>query len=160
MRPSTGRTGSCFDNAVTESFFSSLETEFIDHTTFRMRRHAEQAVFAYSEGFYNPRRRHSANGHLSPAEYERRHAAGTPNVPSSRPNTGLPANGGTAAGPCKGRAGHRAGGPSPARRMPGRGRVRALRIRASANSPIRHTAHSASAKKRPCNSGKSRLSGA
>ncbi|MBQ0865898.1 integrase core domain-containing protein [Streptomyces sp. RK75] len=113
IRPSTGRTGSCFDNAVTESFFASLETEFIDHTTFRMRRHAEQAVFAYSEGFYNPRRRHSANGHLSPAEYERRHAAGTPNVPSSRPNTGLPANGGTAAGPCRGRAGHRAGARHP-----------------------------------------------
>jgi putative transposase len=75
IRPSTGRTGSCFDNAVTESFFASLETELIDRTSFRTRHHAEQAVFAYVEGFYSPRRRHSANGHLSPAEYERRHAA-------------------------------------------------------------------------------------
>jgi putative transposase len=38
-------------------------------------REGEQALFAYIEGFYNPRRRHSANGHLSPAEYERRHTA-------------------------------------------------------------------------------------
>jgi putative transposase len=74
IRPSTGRTGSCFDNAVTESFFASLETELIDRTTFHTRHEAEQAVFAYIEGFYNPTRRHSANGQLSPAEYERRHA--------------------------------------------------------------------------------------
>jgi putative transposase len=75
IRPSTGRTGSCFDNAVTESFFASLETELIDRTTFGTRREAEQEVFSYIEGFYNPWRRHSANGMLSPAEYERRHAA-------------------------------------------------------------------------------------
>ena len=75
IRPSTGRTGSCFDNAVTESFFASLETELLDRTTFCTRGEAEQAVFGYIEGFYNPRRRHSANGMLSPAEYERRHAA-------------------------------------------------------------------------------------
>lgn len=56
--------------------FASLETELIDRTTFNTRHEAEQAVFAYIEGFYNPRRRHSANGQLSPAEYERRHAAG------------------------------------------------------------------------------------
>ncbi len=73
--PSTGRTGSCYDNAVTESFFASLETELIDRTTFHTRHAAEQALFAYVEGFYNPTRRHSANGQVSPAEYERRHAA-------------------------------------------------------------------------------------
>lgn len=78
VRPSTGRTGSRCDNAVTESFFASLETELIDRTAFPTRHHAEQALFAYIEGFYNPRRRHSANGRLSPAEYERRHAAKTP----------------------------------------------------------------------------------
>ncbi|MET8183269.1 IS3 family transposase [Streptomyces sp. NPDC005336] len=74
IRPSTGRTGSRFDNAVTESFFTSLETELIDRTVFRTRRDAEQQLFSYIEGFYNPWRRHSANGQLSPAEYERRHA--------------------------------------------------------------------------------------
>ncbi|WP_329430884.1 IS3 family transposase [Streptosporangium sp. NBC_01495] len=74
VRPSTGRTGTCFDNAITESFFASLECELIDRRTFRTRSEAERAVFAYIEGFYNPRRRHSANGQLSPTEYERRHA--------------------------------------------------------------------------------------
>jgi putative transposase len=74
VRPSTGRTGTCFDNAITESFFASLECELIDRRTFRTRSEAERAIFAYIEGFYNPRRRHSANGQLSPAEYERRQA--------------------------------------------------------------------------------------
>ncbi|MFG1685210.1 IS3 family transposase [Nonomuraea sp. NPDC049269] len=74
VRPSTGRTGTCFDNAITESFFASLECELIDQRTFRTRSEAERALFSYIEGFYNPRRRHSANGQLSPAEYERRHA--------------------------------------------------------------------------------------
>jgi transposase InsO family protein len=59
---------------VTESFFASLETELIDRSGFPTRHHAEQALFAYAEGFCNPRRRHSANGQLGPAEYERRHA--------------------------------------------------------------------------------------
>ncbi|MEV4078056.1 IS3 family transposase [Nonomuraea fuscirosea] len=74
VRPSTGRTGTCFDNAITESFFASLECELIDRSTFHTRSEAERALFSYIEGFYNPRRRHSANGQLSPAEYERRHA--------------------------------------------------------------------------------------
>ncbi|WP_344014163.1 IS3 family transposase, partial [Nocardiopsis exhalans] len=73
IAPSTGRTGSCYDNAVTESFFASLETELIDRTRFATRADAEREVFSYIEGFYNPWRRHSANGQLSPAEYERRH---------------------------------------------------------------------------------------
>ncbi|MGV9775071.1 IS3 family transposase [Streptosporangium sp. NPDC003464] len=72
VRPSTGRTGTCFDNAITESFFASLECELIDWRTFRTRSEAERAVFGYIEGFYNRRRRHSANGQLSPAEYEHR----------------------------------------------------------------------------------------
>lgn len=73
IRPSTGRTGTCFDNAITESFFASLECELIDRRVFRTRSQAEREVFGYIEGFYNPRRRHSANGQLSPAEYERRY---------------------------------------------------------------------------------------
>jgi putative transposase len=75
IRPSTGRTGACYDNAVTESFFASLESELIDRTTFPTRSDAEHALFAYIEGFYNPRRRHSANGQLSPVEFEHRHTA-------------------------------------------------------------------------------------
>ncbi|GGK61165.1 transposase [Planomonospora parontospora subsp. parontospora] len=74
VRPSTGRTGTCFDNAITESFFASLECELLDRRAFGTRSEAERAVFAYIEGFYNPRRRHSADGQLSPAEYERQQA--------------------------------------------------------------------------------------
>jgi Integrase core domain len=50
-----------------------VDCELIDRRTFRTRSEAERAIFAYIEGFYNPRRRHSANSQLSPAEYERRH---------------------------------------------------------------------------------------
>ncbi|WP_197048396.1 IS3 family transposase [Streptosporangium roseum] len=52
----------------------SPECELIDRRTFRTRSEAERAVFAYVEGVCNPRRRHLANGQLSPAEHERRHA--------------------------------------------------------------------------------------
>ncbi|WP_435107210.1 transposase [Nocardiopsis synnemataformans] len=50
-----------------------LETELIDRTAFATRAEAQREVFSYVEGFYNPWLRHSANGQLSPAEYERRH---------------------------------------------------------------------------------------
>jgi putative transposase len=72
--PSMGSVGDCFDNAMAESFFATLETELLDRTCFRNRTEARLAVFDYIEGFYNPRRRHSALGQLSPAEYEQRHA--------------------------------------------------------------------------------------
>ena len=70
---SMGSTGDCFDNAMAESFFASLETELIDRTSFRTRADARLAVFDYIEAFYNPHRRHSAIGYLSPAEFERRY---------------------------------------------------------------------------------------
>jgi putative transposase len=73
--PSMGSTGDCYDNAMCESFFASLECELIDRRSFRNRTQARVALFDYIEGFYNPRRRHSALGYLSPAEFERRHAA-------------------------------------------------------------------------------------
>ncbi len=68
-----GSTGDCFDNAMAESFFASLETELIDRTSFRTRAEARLAVFDYIEAFYNTQRRHSALGYLSPAEFERRY---------------------------------------------------------------------------------------
>jgi putative transposase len=71
--PSMGAVGDCFDNAMAESFFASLECELIDRSRWRTRLQARMAVFEYLEGFYNPRRRHSALAYLSPAEYERRH---------------------------------------------------------------------------------------
>jgi putative transposase len=72
---SMGSVGDCFDNAMAESFNATLECELIARTP-RWRTHTEarMAVFDFVEGFYNPHRRHSALGHLSPAEYERRYA--------------------------------------------------------------------------------------
>ena len=58
-----------------ESFFGSLKTEWID-TDYATEEEARLAVFKYIEMFYNPIRRHSALGYLSPAEYERRYKAG------------------------------------------------------------------------------------
>ena len=74
---SMGSTGDCFDNAMAESFFASLETELIDRSSWQTRADARLAVFDYIEAFYNPRRRHSALGYLSPAEFERRYRSET-----------------------------------------------------------------------------------
>ena len=70
---SMGSVGDCYDNAMAESFFATLECELVDRTRWRSHTEARMAVFDYIEGFYNPRRRHSALAYLSPAEYERRH---------------------------------------------------------------------------------------
>lgn len=72
VRPSTGSVGDAYDNAMCESFFATLERELIDRHRFRSRTEARMAVFQFIEGFYNPSRRHSALGYLSPIEYERR----------------------------------------------------------------------------------------
>ncbi len=71
VRPSMGSVGDCFDNAMCESFFATLECELIDRTTFRTHAEARMAIFEFIEGWYNPRRLHSALGYLSPVEYER-----------------------------------------------------------------------------------------
>lgn len=67
-----GSVGDCVDNAMCESFFATLECELIDRKRFRTQTEARTAVFEFIKGWYNPRRRHSALGYLSPAEYERR----------------------------------------------------------------------------------------
>ena len=72
VRPSMGTVGDAFDNAMAESFFASLECELIDRKTFKTRTEARLAVFTWIEGWYNPRRRHSALGYLSPLNFERR----------------------------------------------------------------------------------------
>jgi putative transposase len=73
VRPSTGSVGDAYDNAMCESFFATLECELIDRRRFRSHSAARIAVFHFIEGFYNPSRRHSALGYLSPIEYERKH---------------------------------------------------------------------------------------
>jgi putative transposase len=69
---SMGSVGDCFDNAMCESFFASLECELIDRSRWRTHTEARMAVFDYIEAFYNPRRRHSGLDYLSPVNFERR----------------------------------------------------------------------------------------
>jgi putative transposase len=63
--------GNCYDNAVAESFFASLKKERLHHIVFATRTEAYDAVERYIDGFYNPIRRHSLLGYVSPLSYER-----------------------------------------------------------------------------------------
>jgi putative transposase len=73
VRPSMGSVGDCFDNAMCESFFATLECELLAQHVFRTPEEASQAVFDFIEGWYNTHRRHSSLGLISPAAFERRH---------------------------------------------------------------------------------------
>jgi len=70
LNPSMSRRGNCYDNAVAESFFSSLKKERIRRRIYSTRDDAKSDVFDYIELFYNSRRRHSYLGYVSPQEYE------------------------------------------------------------------------------------------
>jgi putative transposase len=72
VRPSMGSVGDCFDNALCESFFATLECELIDRCHFHTPAEARIATFEFIEGWYNPHRRHSALDYHSPISYERR----------------------------------------------------------------------------------------
>jgi putative transposase len=74
VRPSMGSVGDCYDNAMCESFFATLECELIDRSTFHNHDQARDAIFDFIEGFYNTRRRHSSIGYQSPVQFERRQA--------------------------------------------------------------------------------------
>ena len=63
--------GRCEENAVAESFFHTLKTEWLYHHRFRSREQARLAIFDYIEGFYNRARPHSTLGYYSPDEYEK-----------------------------------------------------------------------------------------
>jgi putative transposase len=69
---SMGSVGDCYDNALVEAFFATLECELIDRSVFHSHGEARLAVFDYIEAFYNSRRRHSSIDYLSPVAYERR----------------------------------------------------------------------------------------
>ena len=71
VRPSMGSVGDCFDNAMCESFFATLECELLDRRSFKTQAEARMAVFEFIEGWYNPHRRHSALDYHSPINYER-----------------------------------------------------------------------------------------
>ena len=69
---SMSRKGDCWDNAMMESFFGSLKTEWVYHENYQTRKEAKQSLFNYIELFYNGKRRHAALNYISPVEFERR----------------------------------------------------------------------------------------
>jgi putative transposase len=71
LRCSMSRKGNCWDNAVVESFFSTLKTELVHERDFATRESAKAALFDFIEVFYNRKRRHSSLGYVSPAEFEK-----------------------------------------------------------------------------------------
>jgi hypothetical protein len=85
VRPSMGSVGDAYDNAMAESFFATLECELIARSRFTTQAEARLAVFDFIEGFYNPRRRHSALGYLSPNDFERQHDTSTASPGTSEP---------------------------------------------------------------------------
>ena len=96
-----GSVDDAYDNAMAESFFATLECELLDRRRFKSQAEAKMAVFEFIEAFYNPRRRHSSLGYLSPANSERQYAwqAKDPDTPNpaavlgavkARPGNGVP----------------------------------------------------------------------
>jgi transposase InsO family protein len=73
VRPSVGRTGICYDNAVAESFFATLKKELIHTKPWPTIDVLRAAVFEYVESYYNRQRRHSTLGYDTPIGYERKH---------------------------------------------------------------------------------------
>ena len=72
VMPSMGSVGDAYDNAMAESFFATLEREVLNRRRFKTQAEAKMAVFEWLEGWYNPHRRHSSIGYLSPVNFERR----------------------------------------------------------------------------------------
>jgi putative transposase len=73
VRPSMGSVGDCYDNALCESFFATLECELLQRHRFRTHAEARMEIFWFIEAWYNPTRRHSGIDFLSPLNYERRY---------------------------------------------------------------------------------------
>lgn len=71
MRPSMSRKGDCWDNAVAESFFATVENELLLDEPFATRQHARAELFRFIEGFYNRQRLHATLDYCSPEQFER-----------------------------------------------------------------------------------------
>jgi putative transposase len=82
VRPSMGSVGDCYDNAMCESFFATLECELLDRVTLRTPAEARTAVFDFIEGWYHPLRRHSSLDYVSPVVFERQAAHPPTSAPS------------------------------------------------------------------------------
>jgi len=78
VAPSMGSVGDCYDNAMAESFFATLECELLRQTRFQNHAEARQALFEFIEGWYNPRRRHQSLGQVAPIQFEKRYAESEP----------------------------------------------------------------------------------
>ena len=71
VAPSMGSVGDCYDNAMAESFFATVECELLERTRFHDHRQAQGAIFEFIEGWYNPHRRHQGLGYQSPFDFEK-----------------------------------------------------------------------------------------
>jgi transposase InsO family protein len=74
LQSSMSGKGNCYDNAIVETFFKTIKAELVWRRNWETRRQAETTIFQYINGFYNPRRRHSALGGKSPLAFERQAA--------------------------------------------------------------------------------------
>ena len=75
-----GSVGDCYDNALCESFFASLECELLDRRSFQTHAETRMAVFQYIEGWYNTHRRHSSIDYYAPTAFERRYTSSIQHV--------------------------------------------------------------------------------
>ena len=87
-----GSVGDCYDNAMCESFFATLECELLNKHRFPTQIVARPRVFNFIEGWYNTRRRHSSIGYLSPIEFEKRYEAGLRTESNENSFQGCPQN--------------------------------------------------------------------
>ena len=71
VKPSMGTMGDAYDNAMAQSFFATLECELIDRRSWKTKAEARLVIFTWIESWYNPLRRHSGLGQLSPNAFER-----------------------------------------------------------------------------------------
>jgi putative transposase len=84
VRPSMGSVGDCYDNALCESFFATLECELLDRSSFHTQAEARLRVFDFIEAFHNTHRRHSALDYLSPIDFEKRVEPASPTARATR----------------------------------------------------------------------------
>ena len=73
-----GKVGCAYDSSVMQSFFGSMQIELLDRRIWQSRAELANAIFEWIEAWYNPRRRHSALGYLSPIHYDTLHSTATP----------------------------------------------------------------------------------
>jgi len=95
VQPSMGSVGDAYDNAMAESFFATLECELIDRRSWPTKAEAQMALFTWIEGWYNPRRRHSALDYDSPMDFEARHQERRPSIEHGLPTVGVCVDGAT-----------------------------------------------------------------